>query len=113
MDEIANNLREITEKINKGEGIFGRMFTDTSLTNNLFVTSQNLQETSNSLNTLAAKLSNDSSALNLFINDPTFADSLSVLIERLNTGVVEATEAADAIQRSGLIRLFSKKKKTE
>jgi len=77
MDEIANNIREITEKINQGEGIFGRMFTDTALTNNLFLTSKNLQETSNSLSTLAAKLSNDSSALNMFINDPSFADSLS------------------------------------
>jgi phospholipid/cholesterol/gamma-HCH transport system substrate-binding protein len=111
MDEIANNIREITEKINQGEGIFGRMFTDTALTNNLFLTSKNLQETSNSLSTLAAKLSNDSSALNMFINDPSFADSLSVLMERLNTGIIETTEAADAVQRSGLIRLFSKKKK--
>lgn len=111
MDEIANNLREITEKINQGEGIFGRMFTDTTLTNNLFVSSQNLQSTSKSLSGLAEKLNNDSSALNMFINDPAFADSLEILIERLNVGVIEATEAADAIQRSGLIRLFSKKKK--
>ncbi|MFC2080333.1 MlaD family protein [Bacteroidota bacterium] len=111
VDEIANNLREITEKINKGEGIFGRMFTDTSLTNNLYVTSQNLQSTSKSLSGLAVKLNNDSSALNMLINDPTFADSLGIFMDRLNTGVVEVTDAADAVQRSGLIRLFSKKKK--
>ncbi len=111
MDEIANNIREITEKINQGEGIFGRMFTDTALTQNLYITSTNLQATSKDLSTLASKLSNDSSALNMFINDPNFADSLSVLIERLNTGIIETTEAADAVQRSGLIRLFSKKKK--
>lgn len=113
IDEITKNLAEITDKINQGEGVFGRMFTDTSLTSNLFATSTNLQETSRSLMELTEKLANDSSALNLFINDPTFADSLEILIERLNIGVVEATEAADAVQRSGLIRLFSKKKKPE
>lgn len=111
VDEIAGNLREITDKINQGEGIFGRMFTDTALTHNLYVTSTNLQSTSKDLSTLASKLSNDSSALNMFINDPNFADSLEIMIDRLNTGIIEATEAADAVQRSGLIRLFSKKKK--
>lgn len=113
IDEITNNLREITEKINKGEGIFGRMFTDTSLTKNLYQSSTNLQETSRSLMLLAERMNNDSSALNLFIDDPVFADSLKILLDRLNKGVVEATDAADAVQRSGLIRLFSKKKEKE
>lgn len=113
IDEITNNLREITEKINKGEGVFGRMFTDTSLTNNLYQSSTNLQETSRSLMLLADRLNSDSSALNLLIDDPVFADSLKILLDRLNTGVVEATDAADAVQRSGLIRLFSKKKEKE
>ena len=113
MDEIASNLRSITEKINKGEGIFGRMFTDTVLTNKLFITSENLQTTSKSLMGLAEKLNNDSSALNLLINDPNFADSLNIFLDRLNRGVIEATEAAGAIQRSGLIRLFSKKKEKQ
>jgi phospholipid/cholesterol/gamma-HCH transport system substrate-binding protein len=112
-DEITNNLREITGKINKGEGIFGRMFTDTALTKNLYMSSKNLQETSGSLMLLAERLNNDSSALNLLIDDPAFADSLKILIHRLNTGMLEATDAADAIQRSGLIRLFSKKEKEE
>ena len=111
VSQITENLNEITDKINRGEGIFGRMFTDTSLTNNLFITSRDLRSTSHSLSLLAEKLNNDSSALNLLIDDPIFADSLELLIDRLNVGVVEATEAADAVQRSGLIRLFSKKKK--
>lgn len=111
IDMITSNLKDITDKINKGQGVFGRMFTDTALTSNLFVTSKNLQSTSKSLMGLAEKLNSDSSALNLLIDDPYFADSLEMLIERLNVGVVEATEAAEAIQRSGLIRLFSKKKK--
>jgi phospholipid/cholesterol/gamma-HCH transport system substrate-binding protein len=111
IDQIAINIKEITEKINQGEGVFGRMFTDTSMTSNLFLASKNLQATTGELAILTERLNNDSSALSLFIDDPSFADSLDVLIDRLNIGIEEATEAADAIQRSGLIRLFSKKKK--
>ncbi len=113
MDEIAINLREITDKINQGQGVFGKMFTDTVLTNKLSITSENLKITSTSLTGLAEKLNSDSSALNLLINDAAFADSLELFLKNLNTGVIEATEAADAIQRSGLIRLFSKKREEE
>ncbi|MEX0981112.1 MAG: MlaD family protein [Bacteroidales bacterium] len=113
MEEIANNIQEITGKINKGEGIFGRMFTDTVLTNKLFHTTENLQTTSKNLMGLAEKLNSDSSALDLLINDPAFADSLKVFFDRLNSGIIEATDAADALQRSGLIRLFSRKKEKE
>ena len=60
---------------------------------------------------MTAALNNDSSALNLLIDNPSFADSLEVMIKRLNIGIIEATEAAEAVQRSGLIRIGGKKKK--
>ena len=113
IDEITQNIKEITEKISQGEGIFGRLFTDTALTSNLFRTSQNLEYTTANLMGLTARLNRDSTALGLLIDDPSFADSLEVMIQRLNTGIIEATEAAEAIQRSGLIRLFSKDKEKE
>jgi hypothetical protein len=62
---------------------------------------------------LTEKLNNDSSALNLLIDNPNFADSLEILLERINVGVQEATEASEAIQNSGLIRMFSKDKDEE
>jgi phospholipid/cholesterol/gamma-HCH transport system substrate-binding protein len=113
IDDISRNIKEITEKISKGEGIFGRLFTDTSLTSNLFRTSLNLEYTTANLMDLTATLNNDSSALGLLINNPGFADSLQLTLERLNTGIIEATEAAEAVQRSGLIRLFSKDREEE
>ncbi|MCF8226280.1 MAG: MlaD family protein [Bacteroidales bacterium] len=113
INEIALNIMKITDKINQGEGIFGRLFTDTSLTNNLFASSQNLEIATSNLKKLSAKLTNDSSALNLFINDTTFKDSLEILINNLNIGILEVTEAADAVEKSGIVRLFSKKKKDE
>lgn len=110
LGQIAMNLMEITDKVNKGEGIFGRLFTDTSLTRNLYLSSKNMEVTTKNLLDLTGKLNNDSSALNLFINDESFADSLQILLYRLDKGIEEATKAAEAVQKSGFIRAFSRDK---
>ncbi len=111
INDIASNLKDITDKINRGDGIFGQLFTDTTLMSSLYFTSKNLQSTTENLMVMTDALNNDSSALNLLIDDPSFADSLEVMIERLNIGIIEATQAAEAVQRSGIIRLGGKKKK--
>lgn len=110
---ISDNIIQITEKINKGEGIFGRLFTDTTLTNNLYTTSLYLKYVSENLMEVSYKLNTEDNVLNKFIADTTFTDSLEVMINRLNQGILEATEASEAIQRSGIIRMFSKKEKEE
>lgn len=113
LDQIAKNLMEITEKINKGQGVFGRLFTDTALTSNLYMSSQYMEATTRNLLELTDKLNSDSSALHLFIDDHEFADSLQLMLIRLDQGIEEATKAAESIQRSGLIRMFSKDKENQ
>jgi phospholipid/cholesterol/gamma-HCH transport system substrate-binding protein len=108
LNQVALNLMEITDKVNQGQGVFGRLFTDTSLTSNLYRSSRNMEEVTRNLQDFTVALNNDSSALNLFINDPSFADSLQQLMYRLEVGIEEATRAAESIQKSGLIRMFSK-----
>jgi phospholipid/cholesterol/gamma-HCH transport system substrate-binding protein len=108
LNQVVTNLMEITDKINQGQGVFGRLFTDTSLTQNLYRSSRNMVEITRNLGDFTTSLNNDSSAIQLFINDPTFADSLQQMLYRLETGIEEATKAAQSIQRSGLIRMFSK-----
>ncbi len=110
VNQIAVNLMEITQQINEGQGVFGRLFTDTALTSNLYLSSKNMEATTKNLLELTAKLNNDSSALHLFINDEIFADSLQHLLYRLDEGIEEATKAAESIQNSGVIRMFSKDK---
>jgi phospholipid/cholesterol/gamma-HCH transport system substrate-binding protein len=108
LNQIAGNLVDITNKINQGEGIFGRLFTDTALTNNLYLTSKNLEETTGNLYQLTEKLNTRGNAISTLVADTTFADSLQLFMRRLNEAVIEATEASEAVQQSGLIRLFSK-----
>jgi phospholipid/cholesterol/gamma-HCH transport system substrate-binding protein len=108
LNQVATNLMEITDKVNQGEGVFGRLFTDTALTRTLYRSSRNMEEITQNLQDFTATLNNDSSALHLFLSDDAFADSLQHLLNRLEVGIDEATNAAESIQNSGLIRMFSK-----
>lgn len=47
---VSGNLIDITSKMNRGEGIFGKIFTDTAFASNLAKTSHNLRELSDGIN---------------------------------------------------------------
>ena len=117
---ISQNLSNITEKMNRGEGIFGRLFTDTTLTQNLYLASQNIKESSRNLQEISVnlkeiteKINAGNGLINKLLTDSAFADSIDVTVTLLNRGIVSATEASDAIKRSRIIRLFSKKEGEE
>ncbi len=111
LNAISENIKDISSKINRGEGVFGRLFTDTSITHNLYKTSINLEMATRDLSEIVGKMNYGKSIFNKLISDSTFADSLELTIQRLNKGIMEATEASEAIQRSGLIRMFSREDK--
>ena len=67
-----------------------------------------MEEVTRNLEDFTHTLNNDSSALQLFLSNAAFADSLQHLLDRLEVGIEEATKAAESIQNSGLIRMFSK-----
>lgn len=106
--EISNNLEELTARINEGEGVFGRLFTDTSLTDNFYSASKDLESILLNLSEVSKKMNSEDNALHKFIGDHEFADSVSLMLNNLNTAIVEVTEASEALQRSGLVRAFSK-----
>lgn len=116
LTEISENLEGITDKINRGEGIFGRLFTDTSLTHNIYVTSRNLQTSTEDLQVVSRnlleiteKINSGSGLINKLLTDSAFAGSVDTTFSRLNKGIASATEASEAIKKSRMIRLFSKK----
>jgi phospholipid/cholesterol/gamma-HCH transport system substrate-binding protein len=111
LNVISKNIRDVSDKINRGEGLFGRLFTDTSITHNLKSASINLEMTTRNLSEIVEKMNYSESVFNKLISDSAFVDSVDITMQRLNKGIIEATEASEAIQRSGLIRMFSKKKK--
>lgn len=120
LSDISSNLVEITNKIERGEGIFGRLFTDTTLTQNIYVSSKNLNESTKNLSSVTAnliavtdKMNRGEGVFSKMLVDSAFADSLDITLQELNKTLIELREASEAIQRSGLIRAFSKKEKKE
>jgi len=116
MEAISYNLEGITDKINKGEGVFGKFFTDTTLSNNLQVASSNLNTSSYNLESLSRdlleitdKINNGKGVINKFLVDSVFADSLDITLQQLNKTIIEVEAASVALQRSGVVRAFSKK----
>ena len=115
---ISKNLDGITDKINRGEGIVGKLFTDTTLTRNLSQAGQNISESSEELESITRnlteiteKVNSGNGLINKLLTDSAFADSVDVAISRLNRGIMSATEASETIKKSRIIRLFSKKKR--
>ena len=115
-EQISQNLEGITRKINRGQGVFGRLFTDTTLTNNILTASKNLNRSSQNLEKLTVnliditeKINSGKGVINKLLVDSVFADSIDVTLQQLNETIIEVKEASEALQRSGLVRAFSKK----
>jgi phospholipid/cholesterol/gamma-HCH transport system substrate-binding protein len=66
---VSGNLIDITRKMNRGEGIFGKIFTDTAFAANLAATSQNLR-------TLSDGISRGEGFLGKLLADPEFSADL-------------------------------------
>jgi len=119
-EQISRNLEDITGKINEGQGVFGTLFTDTTLTHNIYMASKNLNRSSQNLEQLTGnliditdKINSGKGVINKLLVDSVFADSLDITLQQLNTTIIEVQEASEALQRSGLVRAFSKKKEEE
>ena len=119
ISKMSRDLEGVTDKIEKGEGILGKMFTDTSVTRNLYQTSRHLNETTGNLEKVTSNLIGFTETLNTgqgvvnkMLVDSVFADSLDIALRNLNETLIELRKASETIQRSGMIRMFSKNKKT-
>jgi phospholipid/cholesterol/gamma-HCH transport system substrate-binding protein len=109
----SENLVNIAEKINQGEGIFGKAFTDTSFLQNIVHTSARTREATKNLAEITNQINEGKGFINKLLTDSTFSDSISATLENLNRGIIELQEASDAVEKSWIIRLFSRSKKKE
>jgi phospholipid/cholesterol/gamma-HCH transport system substrate-binding protein len=97
---VSSNLVDITNKINRGEGIFGKIFTDTSFAYNLSLSSQNLQEISARVNKgqgIVGRLFADTSLASVI-------DSATILMEQISRNIEGITQKID--QGKGIFDLL-------
>ena len=80
---VTRNLADITTKINQGEGIFGKLFTDTSFTNNLDQISRNTAKLTQNFSTITSNINKEEGVIGRLLSDTTLANEFTVAGENL------------------------------
>lgn len=116
-DEVlaaAKNTNEIINKINDGEGDLGRMVNDTVITGEISRIMVNMEEVTTKSNSLAdellqfsTQLNEGSGLINRLVYDTELANKIDTTLVNANRGIIKATEAAESVEKSWLINLFS------
>lgn len=75
---VSDNLIQITDKINRGEGMFGKIFTDTTMTANLDKASKNINMITAEISVITEKVNQGQGILGKLLTDTAFSKSLSM-----------------------------------
>ncbi|MBN1951874.1 MAG: MCE family protein [Bacteroidales bacterium] len=95
---VADNLIAITDKIKDGEGIFGKLFTDTKLSGEIDRTSKNVEELSAIVNDMSLRLSRGEGIVGRILVDEGFADNLDVALANVKTITVNLQELTSQLR---------------
>ncbi len=97
---ITKNLADITEKINQGEGAFGKIFADESLAENLSKIAERTSVLTDNFAEITDKISKEEGTIGMLLSDTTFAnkiydagnnlqkttENLAILTDQVNKG---------------------------
>jgi len=92
---VTKNLAEITSKINQGEGIFGKLFTDTSFTNNLDEISRNTAQLTRNFSTITGNINKEEGVIGKLLSDTSLANEF----DQAGNNLLESTRELKAITR--------------
>ncbi len=73
ISQVSNNLIEITEKINNGDGLFDKVFTESEFSKDIEKSGKNIADLSENLAEITAKLNNGNSIMGKLLFDPEFS----------------------------------------
>lgn len=82
---ITKNIAEITDKINRGEGVFGKLFTDTSFSNNLGRIGKSTATFTGKFSDITDMISKKEGTIGMLLSDTTFANTIFKAGENLET----------------------------
>jgi phospholipid/cholesterol/gamma-HCH transport system substrate-binding protein len=82
--EIIQNLVDITEKINEGDGNMGRLLNDSSIAIKLDYTADNFVHTSHNLKRLTEQLNNQDSDLGQLLYDNEITTQIDSILQKLD-----------------------------
>ena len=93
ISEITQNLIDITERIKMGEGVFGKLFTDTSLTKNLDKASKNAVLITNNIHEISNKINRGKGILGKLLADTLF----TTYLDETNRNFISISENINGI----------------
>lgn len=80
---ITKNLADITEKINRGEGAFGKIFADESLAINLSKIADRTAELTGNISEISDKINKEEGTIGMLLSDTVLANKIYIAGENL------------------------------
>ena len=96
---VTRNLAEITTKINQGEGVFGKIFTDTSFTNNLDQISRNTATLTENFSTITSNINKEQGVLGRLLSDTSLANEFNLAGKNLLQSTQNLKQITDKINQ--------------
>lgn len=94
---ITKNVAEITNKINRGEGAFGKLFADTSFSNNLSKIGQNTANLTDNFADITDKISKEKGTIGMLLSDTILAKQLFLTGANLQKSTQNLVEITDQV----------------
>jgi len=94
---ITQNVAEITDKINRGEGAFGKLFADTSFSNNLSRIGKNTAALTHNFADITNKISKEEGTIGMLLSDTVLANKLFVSGENLKKSTQNLVEITNQV----------------
>ena len=118
MLSITKNVKEITQKVNDGEGDFGKLINDTTISHTVTLALTNLDRITARVDTFSQELlifgkeiNHGDGLIHQLVYDSLMARNVDTTITNVNDGVEEIAAAARSVRQSWLLNLFSGKSK--
>lgn len=115
---LIQELRQVVNKFNSTDNDMGRLLNDDEVTSKLVGITDNLDSASVNARVITQELTKAAEEINYgdgtihrLIYDTLFIRGIDSTLLNINSGVDELKETADAIKKSWIINLFSKKEK--
>lgn len=96
---ITKNVAEITDKINRGEGAFGKIFADESLANNLSLIAKRTAVLTENFSEISKKISKEEGTIGMLLSDTLFAKKLYQVGENLQKSTENLAILTDQVNR--------------
>ncbi len=120
LNSTLSNINQITGKVNSGKGDLGALINDKKLTKQveyllieLNKTGEKANKTITELQKTAESINSENSSVHQLIESPQLVNKLDSTITNINVSLDQFNKTANAIERSWILNIFSKKKKKQ